>query len=78
MQLRVNLRWRNPMIRIEYALDFINMRGSRGGSDTPTRPPPPLENHKAIGLRSNTGLDPQGTLKTTNPAFNIGPSSVRQ
>ena len=53
------------------------MRGSRGGTgggDTP----PPLKNHKNIGFLSNTGPDPLGNYKATMPAFNIGPSKVRQ
>ena len=44
-----------------------------GGEGARTVPPPPLENHKNIGFRSNTGPD----HKATNPALNVGPSSFR-
>ena len=44
-----------------------------GGPD-----PPPLKNHNTIGFPSNTGLDPQKNHKVTKPAFNVGPSYVRQ
>ena len=40
--------------------------------------PPPLENHKAIGLLIKTGPDPIENHKTTGPAFNVGPPSVCQ
>ena len=40
--------------------------------------PPPLENHKAIGLLINTGPDPMENHKATRPAFNVGPPSVCQ
>ena len=43
-----------------------------------SRPPPPLKNHNTIGFLSNTGPDPQKNHKVTKPAFNIGPSYVRQ
>ena len=45
-----------------------------GGPD----PPPPLKNHNTIGFPSNTGPDPQKNHKVTKPAFNVGPSYVRQ
>ena len=41
-------------------------------------PPPPLQNHKAIGLLSNKGPDPVKNHKTTEPAFNVGPSLAHQ
>ena len=49
------------------------MRGARGGGQ---RSGPPLspENHKNIGLLSNTGPDPLKNHKATKPAFNVGPS----
>ena len=37
-----------------------------------------LKNHKNIGFLSNTGPDPLKNYKTTEPAFNVGPSSARQ
>ena len=40
--------------------------------------PPPLKNHNTIGFPSNTGPDPQKNHKVTKPAFNVGPSYVRQ
>ena len=52
------------------------MRGTRdGGRGTDTHS---LENHKAIGFISNTGLDPLTNNKATKPAFNVWSSSVRQ
>ena len=39
---------------------------------------PPLKNHKNIGFPSNNDLDPLKNHKTTEPAFNVGPSSARQ
>ena len=44
-------------------------------------PPPPLNNHKNIGLLwlfSNTGPDSLKNHKATMPAFNVGPSSAGQ
>ena len=38
----------------------------------------PMENHKAIGLLSNTGLDPLENHKATKLGFNVGPSFARQ
>ena len=52
------------------------MGGPRG--DTGTDPPPPLKNHNTIGFPSNTGRDPQKNHKIIKPAFNVGPSYVRQ
>ena len=37
----------------------------------------PLQNHKAIGMLSNTDPDPLENHKTTKPAFNAGPLSAR-
>ena len=54
----------------------MRMGGSRG--DRSTDPPPPLKNHNTIGFPSNTGPDPQKNHKVTKPAFNVGPSYVRQ
>ena len=39
---------------------------------------PPLKNHNTMGFPSNTGPDPQKNHKVTKPAFNVGPSYVRQ
>ena len=47
---------------------------SRGGKGVRT----PLNNHKNIGFRCNTGPDPLIDHKATKPAFNVGPSSARQ
>ena len=41
-------------------------------------PPPPLKNHNTMGFPSNTGPNPQKNHKVTKPAFNVGPSYVRQ
>ena len=39
----------------------------------------PPENHKKnIGFLSNSGSDPLKSQKALKPAFNVGPSSVRQ
>ena len=38
----------------------------------------PLKNHNTIGFPSNTGPDLQENHKVTKPAFNVGPSYVRQ
>ena len=47
-------------------LDLIAfMRGSRGGGQGSG--PPPLNNNQALGLLSNTGLDPLKNLKATKP-----------
>ena len=51
-----------------------NIAESRGGG---TGCPDPLENHKAIGILSNTGSDAMQNHKATMPAFNVGPSSAR-
>ena len=40
--------------------------------------PRPLKNHKNIGFLSKIGPDPLNNHKATKPAFNIGPSLVRQ
>ena len=53
----------------------MRMGGSRGDGGTD---PPPLKNHNTIGFPSNTGPDPQKNHKVTKPAFNVGPSYVRQ
>ena len=37
----------------------------------------PPQNHKAIGMLSNTDLDPLENHKTTTPAFKAGPISAR-
>ena len=39
---------------------------------------PPLKNHNTIGFPSTTGPDPQKNHTVTKPAFNVGPSYVRQ
>ena len=39
--------------------------------------PPPLENHKNIGVFCNTIPDPQENHKATKPAFIVGLSSAR-
>ena len=49
------------------------------GTGVGTLPPHPThENHKAIGLLSNTGPEPLENHKATitKPAFNVGPSSA--
>ena len=53
-------------------------RGGQGGVGVDRGPDPPLENYKAIGFLSNTGLDPLKNHKATRPAFNVGPSSACQ
>ena len=40
--------------------------------------PPFLKNQKNIEFLSNTGPDPLKNYKATKPAFNVGPSSIRQ
>ena len=45
----------------------------------PAPPPPlPLKNHKSLGLLSKSVPDHLKHHKVTKPAFNVGPSSVRQ
>ena len=44
----------------------------RGGGAGGLDPPPPLEDHKAIGILSNTDPDP----KATNPEFNLNGVSL--
>ena len=39
---------------------------------------PPPEESQYIGFFGNTGPDPLKNHKATKPAFNVGPSSVRQ
>ena len=40
------------------------------------RTPPPLKNHRNIGL-SNSGPDPLKKHKATKPALNVGPLAFR-
>ena len=47
--------------------------GGAGGTD-----PPPLKNHKNIGLLSNIDPDPLKNSKATKPALNVGPSLACQ
>ena len=54
---------------------FKNMCGSRGERGSG---PLPLKNLKNIGFLSNSGPDPLKNHEATKPAFNVGPSSVRQ
>ena len=56
------------------------MRGCRGeeGGGAGVWTPPPLKNHKNIGVLSNTGQDPLKNHKAFKPALNIGLSSARQ
>ena len=52
------------------------MRGSRvEGTEVPDLN---LNNHKAIGFLSNTGLDTLKNCKDNNSAFNVGQSSPCQ
>ena len=50
---------------------------SRGGGDLLSGPTS-LKYHKNIGFLSNSGPDPLKNYEATEPAFNVGPSSVRQ
>ena len=43
------------------------MSGSRGGGTRGPDPPPPLKNHKNIGIHSNAGHDPLKNHKATKP-----------
>ena len=52
---------------------WVDPEGGRGSG-----PPPPPKNHKTIGFPSNTRPNPLKNLKVTKPAFNVGPSLVRQ
>ena len=54
----------------------MRMGGSRGDSGPDS--PPLLKNQNTIGFPSNTGPDPQKNHKVTKPAFNFGPSYLRQ
>ena len=45
------------------------MCGSRGG----TGGPPPLKNHKTLGVLSNSGRDPLKNYEATESALNVGP-----
>ena len=51
-------------------MECADPEGGRGSG-------PPLENHKAIGFFSNTGLVPKNHHKATKQAFNTRPSSAR-
>ena len=42
------------------------------------RPPPPRNNHKALGFHSNTGQNRLKYHKATKQDFNVGPSLARQ
>ena len=57
----------------------LEINGSRGEWRTggPNHPLP-LENPKAMGSISNTGLDPMENQISTKPAFNVGLSSALQ
>ena len=61
-------------------LVYIHARIKRecGGRGQRVRYPPPMKNHKAIGLLSNTGPDPLELHKATKSTFNVGPRSARQ
>ena len=56
----------------------MNGHGQIQSGDRGQGPPPPLENHIAIGFLSNTSPDTLDNHKATMPAFNVGPSSARQ
>ena len=43
------------------------------GVDMESGTPLPLENHKAIGFLSNTGLELLENHKANKPTFNVGP-----
>ena len=51
----------------------MDRKGGGGGGAGPL-----LENHKAKGFLSNTGLEPLENGNTTKPAFNVGQSSALQ
>ena len=53
---------------------LIQRRGGGQGVQTP----PPLKNHKNIGVLSNTRPVPLKNYKAAKPVFNVGPSSARQ
>ena len=38
----------------------------------------PIENHKNVGILSNTGPDLLKNHKATKPAFNVGPPSAQR
>ena len=48
------------------------------GAGGPDPPPPPLKNHKNIGLLSNTDPESLKNYKAAKPAFYNGPSLARQ
>ena len=64
-----NVDWLHVFIISSSNPSCTDPEGDRGSG-----PPPPLENHKAIGLVINTGLDPMENHKATKPAFNVGPA----
>ena len=75
-KVKTSLRiWENSAIAI-HSLES-SMGGSRGRG-AGVRSPPPLKNHKNIGVISSTGPDPWKITKLPKPAFNVGPSSARQ
>ena len=53
------------------------MSGSRGSIMGPDLPIP-MENYKAIGFLTNTGLDLLENSIAFMPALNVGPALVRQ
>ena len=65
-------------IRTQTKKDTLaDLEGGTEGLDTPPHTHT-LKNHKNIGFQSNTGPDPMTNHKAIKPAFNVGPSSVRQ
>ena len=55
---------------------WADPEGDMGSASSP--PPPPLKNHKAVGFNRNTGSGSSVNHKAIKPAFNAGPSLVRQ
>ena len=56
----------------------IKRGGGGGGGGGDRGSGPLLKNHNTIGFPSNTGPDPLKNHKFTKPAYNVGPSMVRQ
>ena len=61
-------------IKTKKSRKFMGGGGGGKGVWTPT----PLENYKAIGFLSNTGLDPLENNKAIKQAVNVLPSSALQ
>ena len=60
--------------KLHTALHYSSCVDPEGGGVGVRPPPHHSQNHKNIGILSNTGPDPLKNRKAPKPAFNVGPS----